>query len=715
MRRPLAAFLLATGVVAVSLTPGSGTTTMVHADDDGLDITATVVYTLVPEQGVVRVVADATFTNTLPDTTSGGGVTSYYFDSFSWPMPAGARNIVARIGDETLDAVTVVVPDADDYFFIDVSFDRNLEYRDTARVILQYDLVGLPPRSPGYDRINPAYAGFDAYGAGDPGLMDVRFDLPAGWEAEIIGGTYTSASANGRVVYRMTSFEDERYGYALFVSARRDDALASTSVTTADGREVEIRSWPGDDEWTAFIADEIATGLPTLADLIGQPWPEDDDFVIRQAYTPYLYGYAGWYSADDSLIEIGEALDSEAVLHELSHAWFNERWFIDRWVSEGFAQEYSNRTLEERGDEWFEPDDVTPDDPAAVTLEEWGDPNFVDGADESEAFGYAASYYVIDAIVDELDDDTMRELFAAVANRRFAYLGDLAAETHDTATDWRRLLDLFEELAGSRNAERLFVDYALTPEQAAGLSARAAVRDRYHELDERGDDWAPPLVVRTAMGDWAWVDAGSAITSAGYVLDLRDELDTKSRALGLEYPDSLEAAYEAADAAQPDAPTGLGTVAVSVQAQVEAANLLLDAIAAEARPDGLLGWIGLLGTDLRGDLDRARSAFTTGELDTVRELSAGVAGAVDDASENGNVRVLVTLGAVIAIVGVVATLVRRRRARERRRADAVMVPSPSPGPLWGQAAASSSSSSTGRDDGVAEPPAGSPTSDDGTS
>jgi hypothetical protein len=198
------------------------------------------------------------------------------------------------------------------------------------------------------------------------------------------------------------------------------------------------------------------------------------------------------------------------------------------------------------------------------------------------------------------------------------------------------------------------------------------------------------------------------------VLDLRDELDTKSRALGLEYPDALEAAYEAANAAQPEAPAGLGTVAISVQAQVEAANVLLDAIAAEARPDGLLGWIGLLGTDLSEDLDRARGAFTAGELDTVRELSAGVEGAVDDASENGNVRVLVALGAVILIVGVAATVVRRRRASERRRAEAVMVPSPSPGPLWGQAAASSSSSSTGRVDGVAEPPAGSPTSDDGT-
>lgn len=738
MRRPLAALLLALGAAALAVASGSGTTRLAHADDDGLDIVAKVVYTLVPEQQLVKVVADATFTNSLPNTSSGGSVTSYYFDSFSWPMPAGARNVVARSGDDILETVTVDVPEADDYFFIDVFFDRDLQYRETTRVILQYDLVGLPPRSPGYDRINPAYAGFDAYGAGDPGSMDVRFDLPAGWEAEIIGGRYAAATSNGRVVYRMTSFDDERYGYALFVSARRDDALASTDVTTPDGRNIEILSWPGDDEWTAFITDEITNGLPVLADLIGLPWPEGDDFVIRQAYTPYLYGYAGWYSADDSEIEIGENLDSETVLHELLHAWFNERWFVDRWVNEGFAQEYSNRALEERGDQWFSPEAVSPDDPAAVALQQWGDPDFVDGADESEAYGYAASYYVIDAIVDDLDDDEMREVFAAVDARAYAYVGDRPAETHDTAADWRRLLDLLEEVAGSRTAADLFTEYVLTPEQAIELTVRATARELYVELDERGGEWAPPVVVRTAMGDWSWTDAESSIGLARAVLDLRDELDTKARALGLAYPESLEAAYESADATQPEAPTGLGTVATSVQAQVESADALLGAIAAEARSDGLLGWIGLLGTDLDGDLGIAREAFTAGDLETVRRVSTEVVDTVDDASEAGNVRVLIAFGAVIVVVALAATTVRRRRARERRRADAVMVPAgppasppapPAPsahsappppppfttttGSAWGQAA--SSSSSSGRVDGVAEPPDGSATSGDGTS
>lgn len=737
MRRPVVALLLAVGTVLTTLAPAGPAVMLAHADDDGLDIASTVVYTLVPEQRLVRVVADATFTNTLPDSVRNGQITSYYFDSFSWPMPAGARNVVARSGDDTLDIATVDVAGADDYFFIDVSFDGDLRFRETERVTLEYDLVGLPPRSAGYDRINPAYAGFEAYGSGDPGMMDVRFDLPAGWEAEIIGGRYASASANGRVVYRMTSFEDERYGYALFVSARNDGALASTSVTTDEGSAIEILSWPGDDEWTTFITDEISTGLPVLADLLGRPWPEGDDFVIRQAYTPYLYGYAGWYSADDSEIEIGENLDSETVLHELSHAWFNEGWFVDRWVNEGFAQEYSNRTLEERGDEWFDPEDVSPADAGAVTLQEWGDPDFVDGADESEAYGYAASYFVIDAIVDDLDDDAMRALFAAVDSRSFAYVGDLPAETHDDAADWRRLLDLLDEVAGSTSADELFARFVLTPEQAAELPVRATARDLYAELDERGGDWAPPLGVRTAMGEWLWSTADDEIIGAGEVLDARDELDIKARALGIDYPAALETSYESAGSA-----ATLDEVEATVRSHVEGADALLDAVSAEARSDGLLGWIGLIGADLRGDLAGARTAFETGDIDTVKALSTGVVDTVDDASERGNIRLLVAFGAVIVVVAVVASTVRRRRARERRRAEAVMnpggaaltptpqyrspfdapsAPPPSAPTAWGDRpvspdqAAASSSSSMGRDDGVAEPPTGSATTGDGAS
>lgn len=45
---------------------------------------------------------------------------------------------------------------------------------------------------------------------------------------------------------------------------------------------------------------------------------------IIETSTPHLYGYGGWYPSGANVIEMGDALDLRFLLHELSHAWFNE-------------------------------------------------------------------------------------------------------------------------------------------------------------------------------------------------------------------------------------------------------------------------------------------------------------------------------------------------------------------------------------------------------
>mgnify|MGYP002138671456 CR=1 FL=1 len=128
--------------------------------------------------------------------------------------------------------------------------------------------------------------------------------------------------------------------YALFVSARADQSLTSTPLTAGDAT-FDIRGWPGDTDWQSFIGTQLAAGVPQLAELVGRPWPVASTVTVREAFTPYLYGYAGWFSAADAELEIGEDLDPEVVLHELSHAWFNTSAFDDRWVNEGLAQAYA--------------------------------------------------------------------------------------------------------------------------------------------------------------------------------------------------------------------------------------------------------------------------------------------------------------------------------------------------------------------------------------
>ncbi|MEN9644688.1 MAG: hypothetical protein RL238_1357 [Actinomycetota bacterium] len=656
-RRTMAA-LLPLAATAVLLAPSSPTA---HADDDGLTFETTTTYTIDAAASVVRVVADLTLTNTLPDQVKGNIINRRYFGGVSFPVPAGAQNFVASSSSgRALRATSRAVPGTDAYVIYDIDLASNLFYRQTQRVRVTYDITGLPPRSESPWRVNPAYAAFDAFGVGDDGRVTVRVVVPPGFVVDALGSDAVQTAENGNTVYTATDIPNPDE-FDIFISARNDGALTSTAVATDDGDEFDVRAWPGDTEWQAFVTTQIDDGVPALAELIGQPWPIDESVEVRQAYTPYLYGYAGWFSASDKEIEIGEDLEQEVVLHELSHAWFSDDWFGDRWLSEGFAQVYSNKAVAELGGDVVEPVTIDDTDPGRVALNEWGDPNFVEGADEVEAYGYNAAYDVVQRIVDEVGDDTMRTVFAAVADRTIAYVGDAEPEEIGRPTDWRRFLDLVEELGGSTEARDLIEQYVATDSQLDMLEERDAARERYADLTEHGDEWAPPFEVRERMNLWAFPQADERIDEAEAVLDLRDELDDKATELGADYPTTFEAGYEAADG---DELPGVGE---AVQEQIDTADEVLAAVAAEAADDGFFGTIGLWGTDLPAEVEVATAAFEQGDHDTARAAAQSVVDTVDEAGSVGTKRFAFTLGGLVLFVGsivLVVVLVRRRRRPE---------------------------------------------------
>lgn len=653
-RRTLAALAPLTATV-VMLAPAAP---LAHADDDGLTFETTTTYTIDAAASVVRVVADLTLTNTLPDQVKGNIINRRYFSGVSFPVPAGAQNFVAASSSgRTLGATSRAVPGTDAYVIYDIDLASNLFYRQTQRVRVTYDITGLPPRSENPWRVNPAYAAFDAFGVGDDGKVTVRVVVPPGFVVDALGSTAQQTVENGNTVYTATDIPNPDE-FDIFISARNDDALTSTAVSTDDGDAFDVRAWPGDTEWQAFVTTQIEDGVPAMAELIGQPWPIDGSVEVRQAYTPYLYGYAGWFSARDKEIEIGEDLEQEVVLHELSHAWFSDDWFGDRWLSEGFAQVYSNKAVAELGGDVVEPVTIDDTDPGRVALNEWGDPNFVEGADEVEAYGYNAAYDVVQRIVDEVGDDTMQLVFDAVADRTIAYVGDAEPEDIGRPTDWRRFLDLVEELGGSTEARDLIEQYVASDAQVGMLDDRDASRERYADLAEHGDEWAPPFEVRERMNLWSFTQAGERIDEAEAVLDLRDELDTKAAELGADYPATFEADYEAATDDE------LPAVGEAVQEQIDSADEVLAAVAAEAEDDGFFGTIGLWGTDLPADVEAATAAFEQGDHDAARATAQEVVDTVDEAGNVGAKRFGFTVGGVVLFVGLVTlivVLVRRRR------------------------------------------------------
>ena len=627
------------------------------AADGGLAVTSSYTYTVDPASDVVHVAADVTFTNVVPDTTSGNITNRTYFKSFSLPLPVEAVNTVATQNGRPLALTTEPIEGTTAYFRMRIAFPVNIYYRQTAHVLFTYDITGQVPRSAaGPTRINGAYVAFDAYGIADSGKLTVRVVVPSAYTVDKLGSDVTQTSEDGNTVYTATNI-DKPNDFNIFVSARNDAALESTALT-AGGHDFVLRSWPGDADWKAFAQQQINVGVPALKDLIGQPWPITGSIDVSEAYTPYLYGYAGWFNPKSRKLEIGEDLDAQVMIHELSHAWFNDSLFSERWVNEGMAQEYSGLANQKLGLAAVTPKEIAADDPGVVKLNEWGDPLLGSGANDTEKYGYNASWSVISRIVDEVGVDKMRDIFTAATKHTIAYVGAAPAEPDNTPTDWRRFLDLADQLGGATKADALFNSYVITPPQIDEMRTRATARMHYEALAAAGSGWAPPLAVRRAMSEWSFSSAETLINDSTAALTTRDELTAAVKPLDLAVPAALQQSYESAE-------FDLKSIQRRLDDQLGAAKQLNAATAAEGDDHGLFGKVGLVGEHLHTDLADARTAFEKGDTALVRSKSAAVIAAVNGSHDVGRNRVLLAglalLLFLLLIVGLVLLIRRRRR------------------------------------------------------
>jgi hypothetical protein len=673
MRRLVRVLLAA--AIALPVVSMAGGVQYVQAAN-GLAVTNITTYTVDGDAGVVRASVDLTLTNVKPDTREGNFIRSYFFTGFSVPVPVGASNPVAVTSNgRALTVVPEIIAGFDGYYVLGIEFASNLDYRETLRLTLTYDLLGQPPRDPNPSRANGAYAAFNAYGVGDAGEVTVRVVVPPDWQVDQFGDDAVITVEDGNTVYTAADIEspDE---FNLFISARNDGALASAPVTV-DGNEFDLRHWPGDDEWRAFVEEQITEGLPVLETLIGQEWPRTGTFEVRQANTPYLYGYAGWFSGRENEIEMGEDLDQETALHELSHAWFNDDLFSERWLNEGFAQVYSNLAVDELGGEAAEPRQPRATEPGAVELTSWGNPSFtVDDADESEEdFGYNASWYVIDELVGEVGVEDMAVVLDGMTSKANPYAGEVEADRPFAAT-WQQFLDHVENTAGEdTQVEELFTEWVLIDAQAEQLAERAEARDTLAGLDADGGEWDVPVGIRNDMGRWQFEDATEAMADAAEVLVLRDEMVELSDALGVDVPGDFETDYQAVDDGD------FAAVTADIEDQIDALQVVQAAVAAEAEEPSFVEQVGLIGTDVQTPLDEAKAAVGGGFTDEARADSARVTEILGRADDVGTGRVVRSALALLGLIALIVALVWWRRRRRRRRAADAAVSGSSADPM----------------------------------
>jgi hypothetical protein len=252
----------------------------------------------------------------------------------------------------------------------------------------------------------------------------------------------------------------------------------------------------------------------------------------------------------------------------------------------------------------------------------------------------------------------MARVIAAATDGVIAYQGDAEPEAWDGQDDWRRFLDLLDEVGGATTADGLFRRFVAGPADPVTLDERLDARAQLAELVARGDGWAAPVAVRQQMAEWHFDGAVVAMRAAGGVLDTRDEIDDVLAPFGAGAPAELEETYESAES--------LDDVQAEADDDLDAARAVVDADGRFHAGHGLLGAVGLLGSDAPSRLDDAYEALADGDADAARAAAADVVGTVDGAGTAGVVRVLglvLLLGALVVLAAVVRPRLRSRRAR----------------------------------------------------
>ena len=668
-RRRLGAFAVALLLgIGLAISPaGSG----VALAAGPLRVQADASYTLDPAAGRVHVAIQYEVTDLKPNSAR----FTYYYSGYTFAIQPEARSVRAT---DRGGALSVKTKAHEFYLETTVTFRTNIFYRQTAKFTVRYDLVGGAPRSASSIRIGRAFSTFGVWAWGDPGRGSVVVRTPQGFGDQVAGDTMSISSSGGASTLSATPAEPETF-YAI-VSAENPLAYKTDRLSLEGGVEIVVMAWPEDHAWDDTTAKTLRTAMPTLRELIGLDWPVAHDLTVRERYTPALEGYAGIFFTDSQRIDVSEDLDPVTIVHEASHAWFNEGLFIERWIYEGLAQEYAWRVQQAvGGEDGGAPTKPSPDDPGFVLLSEWAFPEVIrdQTTDDRERYGYQASFSVIHRLVSSVGVERMRAAFAAADAHVTAYPGAGTPERVSSTNGWKRFLDLVEsfERSDSTETERSLRDLVLTPSSARELDDRSAARAAYRGLLDAGAGWLPGWYVRRPMGEWRFDVAESHVAEATAVLGLRTQLDTAAAALGLEPDDALKSAYEGATDGL-DAATSLG------HAELDALAAIADAKAkVEAEPD-LLSKIGLLGETPGVAYAAARDAFERGDVDGARTSAAAAAALVTGAAAVGQGRLILGIAVAVAMLVLVVILaVAVRRRRRGRAVELAAAPSPaSPAP-----------------------------------
>ena len=479
-------------------------------------------YRLNPGQENITVNVDVALTNRKAPTYSVGPCspgsslrcrfkTNYFYDGWGYIyVPTGATNIRFSPGvTKRLDKNTK------HYKRYEVSFP-NLNYGQTRKFNVQYELPGGKPRSKHETRVLDAYSYFCWHGQpGDSGSVSVR--MPPGYKATTwYEKTRAKSNKNGTTI--TGRFKGNPGKFYACTDTSKPNRMLRSKVTSPSGEEVTIEAWPEDPEWAEMMAQAVEDVLPGLQELLGEPMPLDE-VTIREVTRQSLDGYGSEFGLRRALIRIGDHIESPSMAARgLAMAWFNDRRVKDTWLQMGLS-------------DWagYESVDSYCAWPAAYPgkgkpkLRTWKQLK-ERPTEQQEAvvdWQYDASCWLIQKAANRVGEERMREVIAALVGGTAKYgpQPGPAMRSERKAATWKDWLDAIDEIgmvpAGfstlTMTEDDLVENGVATRKE---LKGRAQTRQLYHDALAEMDETPMPRLVDNAMGKWDWKTARKAIPIA---------------------------------------------------------------------------------------------------------------------------------------------------------------------------------------------------------
>ena len=633
------------------------------ATTNGLAYEEDTIFTV--NEGSVDVITSAVMTNTTSERRSGDTIFYSYFDTFVIVVPTDAQDLSISSRGQTLESTSAEIDD--DFEVRTAALPTELRSGQSRTFTVTYSLPTGEIRGEGLFFSNPAFHAFPLWSSSDPGTGSLLLRVPVDAELDEFDGILRRTGLNDGYIEWTPGNFDVPEDVFTYVTIKMDGGLEIQNFTVL-GQNIELRAWPGDVAWADFAHETITHALPALERQIGLPIPDQATLEVTESVTPYFYGYGGWYDQLETSIEIGNELDRHVMVHELSHAWFNNGLFDERWVSEGLAEEFTWQVQTELG--WpTENEPPIPDttDRASIPLAEWGS-SFAAGVDdanfrEREEYGYRSSWFVIRSMVEIIGIEDMREVLATADADVTAYLGANNAQPTRVRADWRRLLDLASvnaSLEQQRELDQLFIDYVVTGLDVESVAQRRPVLNRYNEFAADAGDWEVPSDIRLAMELWQFDAADELMTAADEVHELYAVVSARAAADGLELSDAGQISYER------NAPDfGL---AIAVLSEQQVALDKVEEIRANATRELTTDeqW-GLRDISLAPFVAQAETAFSNDDSRTIEQAKVSMDSLLVAASHVGAERIL---WSKIGGAAVVALLVLGAWSMQQRRSEA---------------------------------------------